>query len=103
LCSRALRKFVYKDRYIIITESGALFLHPESSMIGCWVLVDLIHPPPNPLSNRTIHLSSLFHIFERGKENERGRSPLSHKLPSPAINICGYPLMFQAGKGAGER
>jgi hypothetical protein len=38
-------------------------------------------------------------MFERGKEFERGRSPLSLKLPSPAINTCGFLPMLQAGEG----
>jgi len=29
-------------------------------------------------------------LFERGREFERGRSPLSSILPSPAINIFEY-------------
>jgi len=38
-------------------------------------------------------------LFERGKEFERGRSPLSPELPSPA-NITGKkPQILMAGEG----
>jgi hypothetical protein len=42
-------------------------------------------------------------VFERGREYERGRSPLSHQLPSPAFIICGILLMLPAGEGPGVR
>jgi hypothetical protein len=42
-------------------------------------------------------------MFKRGKEFERGHSPLSLKLPSPAINICGFLLTPEAGEGPGVR
>jgi len=38
-------------------------------------------------------------LFEREREYERGRSPLSSKLPSPAINYSGFPSMSLAGEG----
>jgi len=38
-------------------------------------------------------------MFERGKEFERGRSPLSPELPSPAINICDFLPVILAGEG----
>jgi len=38
-------------------------------------------------------------MFERGREFERGLRPLSSRLPSPAINSCGFLLAFQAGEG----
>jgi hypothetical protein len=38
-------------------------------------------------------------LFERGREFERGRSPLSSKLPSPAINISENFSMYLAGEG----
>jgi hypothetical protein len=38
-------------------------------------------------------------MFERGREFERGHSPLSLKLPSPAINTCGLSSMPLAGEG----
>jgi hypothetical protein len=38
-------------------------------------------------------------MFKRGKELERGRSPLSPVLPSPAINIFNYVSMSLAGEG----
>jgi len=38
-------------------------------------------------------------MFERGKYFERGRSPLSSSLPSPAINICDDLSMLPAGEG----
>jgi hypothetical protein len=42
-------------------------------------------------------------MFERGKELERGRSPLSSKLPSPAINACIFLSAILAGEGTGVR
>jgi hypothetical protein len=42
-------------------------------------------------------------MFERGKEYERGRSPLSPILPSSAINNCGFLPMVLAGEGSGVR
>ena len=42
-------------------------------------------------------------LFERGKNFERGRSPLSLTLPSPAINIYEFMPMFPAGEGTGVR
>jgi hypothetical protein len=41
----------------------------------------------------------LGHPFKRGREFERGRSPLSSKLPSPAMNIFIHRLMHPAGEG----
>jgi len=41
-------------------------------------------------------------MFERGKEYERGRSPLSPKLPSPAINICDFLPVIPAGDGCNK-
>jgi hypothetical protein len=38
-------------------------------------------------------------MFERGREFERGRSPLSPELPSPAIDIFGILPVFPAGEG----
>jgi hypothetical protein len=38
-------------------------------------------------------------LFERGKEYERGRSPLSLILPSPAININNFYAKLLAGEG----
>jgi hypothetical protein len=38
-------------------------------------------------------------MFERGKELERGRSPLSPRLPFPANNIYGFIQVYQAGEG----
>jgi hypothetical protein len=38
-------------------------------------------------------------MFERGKEFERGRSPLSPELPSPAINIFSLLPVSLAGEG----
>jgi hypothetical protein len=34
---------------------------------------------------------------------ERGRSPLSSILPSPAINACGFLVVILAGEGLGVR
>jgi hypothetical protein len=42
---------------------------------------------------------SIFIMFERGKEFERGLRPLSPELPSPAINICGFLPVILAGEG----
>jgi hypothetical protein len=42
---------------------------------------------------------SVFIIFERGREFERGLCPLSPELPSPAINICGLLPVLLAGEG----
>jgi hypothetical protein len=42
-------------------------------------------------------------LFERGKGFERGLRPLSFTLPSPAINIYEFLLMFPAGEGTGVR
>jgi hypothetical protein len=39
------------------------------------------------------------YLFKRGRNFERGRSPLSLILPSPAMNICGYFSMPLAGEG----
>jgi hypothetical protein len=41
-------------------------------------------------------------MFERGKEFERGRSPLSLELPFPATNICGFLSRFWLERGRGE-
>jgi len=38
-------------------------------------------------------------LFERGRNFERGRSPLSLTLPSPAININEFLPMFPTGEG----
>jgi hypothetical protein len=38
-------------------------------------------------------------LFKRGREFERGRSPLSFELPSPDINICNFFLMSLDRKG----
>jgi len=42
-------------------------------------------------------------LFKRGKEFERGRSPLSPELPSPAINICGFLPVSLAGEALPAR
>jgi hypothetical protein len=41
-------------------------------------------------------------MFERGREFERGRSPLSPQLPSPATNIFRPHSMYLAGEGIKE-
>jgi hypothetical protein len=38
-------------------------------------------------------------LFERGRDSERGRSPLSLTHPSPAINSYEFLLMLLAGEG----
>jgi hypothetical protein len=38
-------------------------------------------------------------IIYQGREHERGLSPLSFILPSPAINIWGCVTMIPAGEG----
>jgi len=38
-------------------------------------------------------------LFERGRDFERGQSPLSYKLPSPARNVFEDLTMFLAGEG----
>jgi hypothetical protein len=38
-------------------------------------------------------------MFERGLKLERGRSPLSAALPSPAINACNSSPTALAGEG----
>jgi hypothetical protein len=44
-------------------------------------------------------MGSIFILFERGIKYERGRSPLSPELPSPAVNIFGCLPMIPAGEG----
>jgi len=41
--------------------------------------------------------------LERGRNIERGRSPLSPVLPSPALKNSGSLLKTQAGEGSGVR
>jgi hypothetical protein len=41
-------------------------------------------------------------LFERGKEFERRRSPLSPELPSPARINTDYQYCFRLERGRGE-
>jgi hypothetical protein len=61
-------------------------------------LISDTHPLYPPLKQVQL-IYSIFPMFERGKELERGRSPLSPELPSPAINIYGVLPVFPAGEG----
>jgi hypothetical protein len=55
------------------------------------------HPLYPPLEQ--VYFSrSYFILFKRGKEFERWRSPHSFKLPSPAVNICGFFMIPAAGE-----
>jgi hypothetical protein len=61
-------------------------------------MVDFVYSPPLSPSNRFI-FSALFLLCLRGKEFERGRSPLSPELPSLAINICGFLISDSGWRG----
>ena len=64
------------------------------------MVVSFTHPLAPPLKQVCI-LRSILILFERGKELERGRRPLSSKLPFPAINACSFVLVVLAGGGQG--
>jgi hypothetical protein len=59
--------------------------------------VFLDSPPFSP-SQTGLYFALTFLLFKRGREYERGRSPLSLKLPSPAIKTTGYKINL-AGEG----
>jgi hypothetical protein len=56
------------------------------------------HPLYPPLE-QFYSVYSYLYLFKRGREYERGLSPLSPGLPSPAINIYGCLPMIPAGEG----
>jgi hypothetical protein len=56
-----------------------------------------MHTPFVPFSNSP-GLKSIITLFERGRELERGHSPLSFKLPFPAIMLSEWLSLPPAGK-----
>ena len=64
------------------------------------MVVPFTHPLAPPLKQVCL-LRSILILFERGKELERGLSPLSSKLPFPAINACSFVPVILAGEGSG--
>jgi hypothetical protein len=55
-------------------------------------------PPLSPSQTQQL-IKSLISLFERRRVLERGRSPLSLKLPFPAINFSESLTLPPAGKG----
>jgi len=51
-----------------------------------------------PLSNSQDKVKQKVSLFERGRDLERGRSPLSPTLPSPATSIYEFLPMSPAGE-----
>jgi hypothetical protein len=92
-----------KNNAILINDTG------DSAFIQEGYIVVLFAPggsftlPLYPPLKQVCLLHSILMMFERGKELERGRSPLSSILPSPAIYACGFLPVILAGEGSGVR
>jgi oxygen-independent coproporphyrinogen-3 oxidase len=61
-------------------------------------LIHKTHPLNPPLEQVYFHFPN-YRLFQRGKELERGRSPLSSEFPSPAINTLEHFPIYPAGEG----
>jgi hypothetical protein len=61
----------------------------------------LPHPahPLNPPLEQFYYYNLNYMLFKRGKEFERGLSPLSPEFPFPAINIRSIFTVSRAGEG----
>jgi hypothetical protein len=66
------------------------------------LIVDFLYLPPlSPSQTDIFEILVFSYVLRGGRDFERGRSPLSLKLPSPAINICGLLPVPLAGEGWG--